>query len=483
MATFTQRFLVRYRCRKTLKMRPFIQSAQRIGEPSVFQHGFQVRCSHGSSSHDFLTTLRNRGICESVFPNTRPDEIMQLMSCPQALYCGFDPTADSLHIGNLLSLIVLLHGQRAGHTPIAVLGGATALIGDPSGKSKERRAMSAEEVENNILGLMENVERIFRNHSNFNHFFFPPHRIFNNRDWYKGQDIISFLSTTGRHFRLGEMLSKSSVQSRLNSKEGISCTEFMYQVFQASDWLHLYQNHNCSIQVGGNDQTGNIASGFDLIHRITNKYVFGLLVPLILSPSGEKLGKSTGNAVWLDPKKTSPFDFYQYFLNLPDSTLEKFLQLFTFIPSEEISKIVESHLSSPEKRAGQKILAENVTKLVHGDTGLESAQRCTDVLFGKSVSALSAMELAELQQLMKNAPTTELPAASDLCLKDLCLKIKCFSNEADAERIICAGGVYLNLQRVTDPQLQVGKAGHILPNHITLVRVGKKNFHLVRWWV
>ncbi|GFS15112.1 tyrosine--tRNA ligase [Elysia marginata] len=494
MATAIQRCLVQQlRSRSTgkrsliiLKQRPVgVEISKEFAETCSYQ-GHQARCSHVFPNSDFLTLLQTRGICEGIFPNTRPNEVNQLLSCPQSMYCGFDPTADSLHIGNLLSLVLLLHGQRAGHTPIAVLGGATALIGDPSGKSKERRAMTAEEVENNILGLMENVQRIFKNHCELiSHSSIPlsPLKILNNRDWYKSQDVISFLSTTGRHFRLGEMLSRSSVQSRLNSKEGISCTEFMYQVFQASDWLYLFENHNCSIQVGGNDQTGNISSGFDLIHRVTNKYVFGLLVPLILSPSGEKLGKSTGNSVWLDSKKTSPFEFYQYFLNLPDSAIEGFLKLFTFLKNDEITSVVDSHSASPEKRIGQKTLAEQMTLLVHGDSGLESAQRCTAVLFGNSVLTLSSMGLEELQQLVKNASTTELSLTSDLSLKDLCLKIKCFKNEVDAERIIKAGGVYLNQQRVSDPELRIGDGGHILSNHITLVRVGKKNFYVVRWRV
>ncbi|GFN98385.1 tyrosine--tRNA ligase [Plakobranchus ocellatus] len=441
------------------------------------------RYAHTQSTPNFYTRLKVRGVCEGFFPNTRPDELNQVLLSPVSLYCGFDPTADSLHIGNLLSILVLLHGQRNGHTPIAVIGGATALIGDPSGKSKERRVMTAEEVENNVLGLIENVQRVFDNHQAMtsNNTCLPKARILNNRDWYKSQDVISFLSTTGRHFRLGEMLNKSSVQSRLNSKEGMSCTEFMYQVFQASDWLHLYQNYNCRIQIGGNDQTGNIASGFDLIHRITNNYVFGLLVPLILSPSGEKLGKSSGNSVWLDPKKSSTFEFYQYFLNLPDTIVERFLKLFTFLPCEEISAIIKTHSASPEKRFGQKMLAEQVTQLVHGRKGLESAQRCTSVLFGQSASALSSMELPELQQLFKTAPTTELKLNRDMSLKDLCMQIKCFKSDEDAERIFKAGGVYINQQRISDPTQGVGETGHILPNHITLIRIGKKKFYVVRW--
>ncbi|XP_035825378.1 tyrosine--tRNA ligase, mitochondrial isoform X2 [Aplysia californica] len=431
-----------------------------------------------------LDDLIKRGLIENVFPNTRPEELQQLLSTPQGWYCGFDPTANSLHIGNLVSLVALIQGQRAGHSPVAVIGGATGLIGDPSGKTADRVPMKAEDVENNIESLMENMERIFHNHAEYineDTRKLTSHRILNNHDWYREQDVISFMSSTTRHFRLGEMISRHSVQSRLQSKAGISLTEFMYQVFQAADWLHLLQHHNCSIQVGGNDQTGNISSGFDLIHKVTGKYVFGLLVPLLLSPSGEKLGKSTGNSLWLDPNRTSPFELYQFFVNLPDSTVERYLKLLTFLSLDEIEAVMLQQNQSPEHRHGQRQLAEQVTLLVHGEEGLRSALRCTEVLFGDAVSHLRQMALSDLQQLFVNASTSDVTHDPQMTLQELCMAIGCFSRDADAERIIKAGGVYVNQGRVSDPSAVLASGDFILPNNITLVRVGKKNYFIVRW--
>ncbi|KAH9503993.1 hypothetical protein Btru_067507 [Bulinus truncatus] len=439
---------------------------------------------NSSTSSMNLLNLNRRGLIENIFPDQRIPDLQKMLSSQQTLYCGFDPTADSLHIGNLLSLLVLLHGQRAGHNPIVVLGGATVLIGDPSGKATERPMLKAEDVENNILSLMENVQKIVNNHQQFIYKgsrTLPDFRILNNADWYKNLNIISFLSTTGRFFRVGEMISKHSVKSRLNSKEGITCTEFMYQVFQAYDWLYLFEKFNCTIQVGGNDQTGNISAGFDLIDKKTKKHVFGILIPLLLAANGEKLGKSSGNSLWLDANKTSPFEFYQYFFNLADSDVEKFLKLFTFLPLEEIEAIMLKQNRSPENRIGQKKIAEQVTLLVHGESGVESALRCTEVLFGDAIPSLAVMSLPELQQLFKSAPTTEIFYDPEMNVFDLCQKIRCFAKIEDAERIIRGGGLYINQQRIAEPDHVLRDGQHILPNDLTLVRVGKKNFYLVRW--
>ncbi|CAL1542803.1 unnamed protein product [Lymnaea stagnalis] len=439
---------------------------------------------YGSTSPMNMLELNKRGLIESVFPDQRIPDLLRLFSSPQSLYCGYDPTADSLHIGNLLSLIALLHGQRAGHSPIAVIGGATALIGDPSGKNTDRVPMKAEDVENNIIALMKNVECIVDNHKKYIYKGIKPlpdFRILNNSQWYLHQNIITFLATTGRHFRVGEMISKHSVKSRLNSKEGISCTEFMYQVFQAYDWLHLFQTYNCTIQVGGNDQTGNISAGFDLINKVTKQHAFGLLVPLLLTASGEKLGKSSGNSLWLNPNKTSPYELYQHFFNLPDSDVEKYLQLFTFLPMEEIQAIMTKQNRAPDQRHGQKKLAEQITLLVHGEAGIDSALRCTEILFGDAIPALVQMTFQELQQLFRNAPTSEIIYNPELTVFDLCQQIKCFSRVEDAVRIIKAGGLYINQQRVTEPDYVLRDGEHILHNNITLIRVGKKNYYVVRW--
>lgn len=428
--------------------------------------------------------LMKRELVETVFPFTRVDEFQQLLSSPQGLYCGFDPTADSLHIGNLVSILALIHGQRAGHRPIAVIGGATGLIGDPSGKERDREPMKAEDIENNIVKIMENVERVFQNHAqhiSHNSRGLTPVKILNNRDWYKAHDVISFMSTNGRYFRLGEMISRSSVQSRLNSKWGISLTEFMYQVFQSYDWLHLFQHHNCSIQIGGNDQTGNIISGFDLVHGVTEKFVFGFTVPLLLSQTGVKLGKTEGNSVWLDPDKTSPYQFYQYFLNVSDASVEKYLKLLTVLGHDEIQSIMKQQIATPDKRPGQKKLAEQVTLLVHGDSGLKLAQQCTEVLFGDGLTHLRQMKIQDLQQLFDNAATFDVPYNPKMNVKELGLAIGCFSKPEEAERVIKSGGLKINQIRVTDPLVAIETGEFVLPNNITLVKMGKKRYYMVRW--
>ncbi|BFZ17181.1 hypothetical protein BsWGS_20220 [Bradybaena similaris] len=443
-----------------------------------------VRCGSSSSAIQDFLQLSQRGLCESVFPDTRLPDLEDLLSRSQSLYCGFDPTADSLHIGNLLSLIVLLHGQRAGHSPIAVIGGATAMIGDPSGKTNDRVAIVAEEVENNVLAIMENIQRVVTNHRELlgkEERQLPEFRILNNNSWYKNRDVISFLASIGRHFRVGDMMARHSVKSRLNSKEGLSCTEFLYQIFQAYDWLHLFEQYNCTLQVGGNDQTGNVSSGFDLIRKVHKKYVFGLMVPLMLSSSGEKLGKSAGNSMWLSPSKTSPYELYQYFFNTQDNEVERYLQLFTFLSFDEIAAVLQEQNEHPDQRPGQKKLAEQITLLVHGNAGLDSARRCTDVLFGNSMAALTSMKLPELLQLLKDAPTTELVYDPQLTVCEMCLKIKCFKEESAAMKIIREGGLYINQQRVTQQSQTLGSAEYVLPSDITLVRVGKKTYHIVKW--
>ncbi|XP_014672546.1 PREDICTED: tyrosine--tRNA ligase, mitochondrial-like [Priapulus caudatus] len=411
--------------------------------------------------------LHERGLFQDIFPDANRKALVDtLNSGSQCIYCGFDPTADSLHIGNLLALIALIHCSRSGHSPIVVLGGATAQIGDPSGKTHERDAMTIDTIDTNVMRIHSTIERIFTNHQQ--HLYhsekeLPSVRIMDNRNWYKTINLVDFLASTGRNFRMGQMLGKQSVETRLQSPDGMSFTEFTYQVFQAYDWLHLYREHNCLLQIGGNDQMGNMKAGYDLISRITNNTVYGLTVPLVLTTSGDKLGKTAGNAVWLDPDRTSAFEFYQYFLRLPDSEIEKYLMLFTFLPTNEVQDVLRKHWEKPEGRHGQKTIAREVTKLVHGDTGLWSALP----LVGAFVSV--------------RRPLVTLSLDPGVTVLDLAMKARCFSREVDAKRIIGAGGFYINYQRVTSPEYVLIQGQHILPNNTTLVRVGKKNYYVVRW--
>ena len=289
---------------------------------------------------------------------------------PQCVYAGFDPTAESLHIGNLLILMNLLHWQRSGHQVIALIGGATGLIGDPSHRKLERAEMEEFLVVENLNAIKRNVETIFQNHEKYFWkdpiYKLKPVKIVNNIDWYADVNAIEFIRRVGKHFRLGTMLGRTSVQSRLKSDTGMSFTEFTYQVFQAYDWLHLFKTYDCRFQIGGSDQMGNIVAGHDLISRVAKESVFGFTLPLITAEGGKKFGKSVGNAVWLSSKKSTSFQLYQFFIRTTDTDVEKFLNLFTFLSIPEINEIMKAHKEDPGKRKAQKILAEEVTLLVHG---------------------------------------------------------------------------------------------------------------------
>ncbi|XP_018425872.1 PREDICTED: tyrosine--tRNA ligase, mitochondrial [Nanorana parkeri] len=444
-----------------------------------------VRLISGSSSP--LVVGARRGLFKDMFPaESAPLQLPELVaSGPQTVYCGFDPTADSLHVGNLLAVVGLLHFHRAGHHAIAVIGGATAQIGDPSGRNQEREPLSTEQLEDNVRGLRECLDRLFTNsqplaperHNR------PPGRftVLDNATWYRKWQAVDFLSSVGRNFRMGTMLSRHSVQSRLKSPEGMSLTEFTYQVFQAYDFYYLHQKHGCRIQLGGTDQLGNLMSGHDLIQRTTGEDVFGITIPLITSTTGDKLGKSAGNALWLTRDRTSPFDLYQFFVRQQDSCVERFLKLFTFLPLPEIEHIMEQHSKEPEKRIPHKRLAAEVTKLVHGKEGLESAKRCTQALYHSSIDALEAMSDQELQELFQEAPFTELLHEPGTRVLDACLNASAIPEGARGFEIISNGGVSFNHRKVTNPDEVLVLGTHILRNGLSLIKVGKKNFYIVKW--
>ncbi|CAH2278281.1 tyrosine--tRNA ligase, mitochondrial [Pelobates cultripes] len=386
----------------------------------------RVSCRCLSGSPGFLAAVARRGLFQELFPPEGPGLPDLLLSGPQTVYCGFDPTADSLHVGNLLAVLGLLHFHRAGHHAIALIGGATAQIGDPSGRSLEREPLNPETLESNVRGVRDSLNRVFENYQVLHGGHAKPGATFNvldNASWYRNRQPIEFLSSVGRHFRMGTMLSRHSVQSRLKTPEGMSLTEFLYQMFQAYDFYHLHQQHGCKIQLGGNDQLGNLMSGHEFIHKVTGEDVFGIMLPLITNTTGDKLGKSAGNAVWLNRERTSPFDFYQFFVRQKDSSVERFLKLFTFLPLEEIEKIMEQHVKEPEKRVPQKRLAAEVTKLVHGKEGLESAKRCTHALYHSRIDALEAMSDQELQELFQEAPFTESLFEPGTRVLDACLAV------------------------------------------------------------
>ncbi|XP_053497675.1 tyrosine--tRNA ligase, mitochondrial [Ictalurus furcatus] len=434
----------------------------------------------------FLSSLHKRGFLKESFPeNAAQVNLPQLLhSAPQTVYCGFDPTADSLHAGHLLPLIGLLHFRNAGHHVIALIGGATARIGDPSGKSKERECLSAAVVDSNARSVLESLHRIFTNHELY--FCSDPQRlgtvrVLNNASWYRDWTVVEFLAEAGRYFRMGTLLSRHSVQSRLKSAEGMSLSEFSYQLFQAFDFYYLHQVHGCRIQLGGTDQLGNLMSGHEFIHKKTGEEVYGLTVPLLTTSMGDKLGKTAGNAVWLNRNKTSPFEFYQYFLRLPDNNMEHYLKLFTFLPLAEVEKVMEQQRQDPGKRTAHKRLAAEVTKLVHGKEGLESAKRCTYALYHSSIEALQQMDDAELKELFREAPFQEFFLEPGTTVLDACRRCQAIPEGPRGYQMITDGGVWINHHRASNPEQVLVPGQHILSNGLSLIRVGKKNFYIIKW--
>lgn len=424
---------------------------------------------------------------QDIFPGPAGHEFAAFLEQkPRVIYAGFDPTAESLHIGNLLIIMPLLHALRAGHQVIALVGGATARIGDPSGKTIERPLIPNETVQKNLSGVTNNLKAVFANHAKLmgetsNHDLVSNVKFVDNYDWYKDLNILDFLQTTGRHFRLGRMLTRKVVKDRIDSEEGLSLTEFSYQTFQAYDWLHLFDKYGCTVQLGGSDQMGNIHAGHELIQRMRSSCVYGITMPLITSEKGEKLGKTAGTPMWLSESKTSCFDMFQYFLRLPDSQVEKMLKLFSFYSEAEIRDILNKHTRAPEKRSAQTKLAEHVTLLVHGEVGLEKALNATRVLYDSDVSTLAKCSADELRTIFEQADSVQLLFTPGLTLVDFALKVGCFRTEKDALRIIGAGGFYVNQVRRQNPEEVVMPGNHILPNETSLVRVGKRNYYIVEW--
>jgi tyrosyl-tRNA synthetase len=392
----------------------------------------------------------------------------------RTIYIGFDPTADSLHLGSMVPIMVLAHFQRCGHRALAVVGGATGMIGDPSGKSEERNLLTPEQVAVNSAGIKKQLAS-FLDFTGDN-----PAFLLDNYEWIGPMTFIDWLRDVGKHFNLNIMLSKDSVKGRLASETGISYTEFSYQTMQAYDFLHLHDVHGCTIQGGGSDQWGNIVAGIELIRKTRQKAAYGLTSHLITTARGEKFGKSAGNAVWLDPNRTSPYKYYQYWINTDDRDVEKYLGLFTFLPIEEIRAIMESHLKDPGKREAQKRLAVESTLLVHGAAGLAKAQRASEVLFGAEIADMSD---ADLTDIFADVPSVELESSKiqgGMAIADLLFESGLCSSKGEAKRDLQGGGIYLNNKKVEGVEKSVTRED--LATESTLVlRKGKKNYRLVKF--
>lgn len=348
--------------------------------------------------------------------------------------------------------------------------------------------MELDVISYNVKSIEKQIQGIFENHKQllYDKGLQPKEPmmepiIVNNADWYSSFNFVEFVSQIGRHFRMGNMLSRASVQSRLKSEQGMSFTEFTYQIFQAYDWLHLYKTYDCRFQLGGSDQMGNIVSGHELIGRVVKKEVFGLTLPLITNEEGDKFGKSAGNAVWLDANKTSEFAFYQFFVRLSDVEAENLVKLLTFLPMNEVKDLIEKHRRTPELREAQKTLAKHLTLLIHGEEGLKKALMISDALYKGDVQALGNLQPQEIPNLFAGASYSELFMEPGTTMMKAALQIKCFPSEYDANRIIAAGGFYINQKRTMNPAEILSPEIHVLPNGVSLFRVGKKNYHIVKW--
>jgi len=417
-----------------------------------------------------LDTFKSRYL----FEDATSAELAKALESPITVYAGFDPTNDSLQAGNFVTIMALAHLQRAGHQVIALVGGATGLIGDPSGKSVERNLLSAEQVARNLEGIKENLSRFI----DFNPASANPAIMVNNYDWFKDMTFIELLRDVGRYFRMGVMLSKDSVKKRMDSDDGMSFTEFCYQILQGYDFLHLYKTYGCTMQIGGSDQWGNITAGTELVRRVCAKEVFGMTFPLVCDSAGKKFGKSEGNAIFLDARKTPVYDFYQFFLRAMDADVIRYLKIFTFLPMERIAELEQAVAAAPEKREAQQVLAEELTRAVHGEHGLAIAKQATEVLFGGSVEGLPA---ATLEAIFANVPSATL-AAADVIGKPVFEVIAAAgmaASKSEARRLVQQGGLSINSIRVPGLDKTFGQAD-LIENRLAVLRSGKRNFFLLK---
>ncbi len=389
-------------------------------------------------------------------------------------YAGFDPTADSLHIGNLLVIMGMVHLARAGHRPIGVVGGGTGMIGDPSGKMHERQLLSKDELAKNMQGIKAQLEHFLAMGGKGAELI-----MVNNGDWLQKLNFIDFLRDIGKHFRLGEMIARESVRVRMASEEGISFTEFCYQLLQAYDFHNLNRAYDCRLQVGGSDQWGNITAGIELIRSLGGKQSFGLTFPLVTTASGAKFGKTEQGTVWLDSKKTTPYQFYQYFIQTDDRDAVKYLKYFTLLPLPEIEELGALVAKTPEKREAQKKLAFEATKMAHGEDAAKLAQKASDWLFSGKVVVLTENEGRYIAS--EQAPSYKLSKEElnrGVGIVDLLIRAGAFPSKSEARRKINEGAVYLNNQRLQDQNYLVG-INDLHKGQIILIRTGKRKYYLI----
>jgi len=429
--------------------------------------------AENSAEMNLIDELRWRGMIQDIMPGTEEQLKKELTTA----YIGFDPTADSLHIGSLVPILLLVHLQKAGHKPIALVGGATGMIGDPSGKSQERNLLDEATLNRNVSGVKAQLEKFLD---------FDPSRpnaaeMANNYDWFKGISFIDFLRDTGKHITINYMMAKDSVKKRIDSEVGLSYTEFAYQLMQGYDFLWLYQHKNCKLQMGGSDQWGNITTGTELVRRKANGEAFAFTCPLIKKADGTKFGKTEQGNIWLDATKTSPYQFYQFWLNASDADAEVWIKIFTFLGKEETESLIQQHKEDPAKRLLQKKLAEEITVFVHGEEELKLAIETTAKLFANQsapAESLSIEDLEAMEGVVKfDFPAEKLNAGIDVV--SFLAETTIFPSKGEARKMIQGGGISINRKKVEGIDFMVSSS-LLLHNQYLLVQKGKKNYYLVK---
>ena len=421
---------------------------------------------------NFIEELRWRGMIHDMMPGIE-DALQKGMASG---YIGFDPTADSLHIGHLVQIMTLVHFQKAGHKPIALVGGATGMVGDPSGKSKERNLLSREQIERNIEGVRQQLAKFLDFESK------NAAEMVNNYDWFKEYNFLEFIRDVGKHITINYMMTKDSVQNRLES--GLSFTEFSYQLIQGFDFYYLYKNKNCLLQMGGSDQWGNIVTGTELIRRMNGGEAFAVTTPLIRKADGTKFGKTEEGSVWLDPERTTPYKFYQYWINASDDDVKNYIKIFTLKTKEEIEALIAEHDQAPERRTLQQALAEEITIRVHSREDYEQAVKASQILFGKSTTEdLASLNEKTLLSIFEGVPMAEVSRDTYLAtanVTDLLSEVTegiVFSSKGEARRMIKQNAVSINKEKITSAEAELDFS--LLKDKYLLVQKGKKNYYLI----
>lgn len=424
---------------------------------------------------NFIEEMKWRGMIHDIMPGTED----QLNKEVTSAYIGFDPTADSLHIGSLVQIMTLVHFQRAGHKPYALVGGATGMVGDPTGKSQERNLLSEEVLNKNLAGVQAQLERFLDFDCGEN-----SAEIVNNYDWFKGISFLDFIRDVGKHITVNYMMAKDSVKKRLEGETGMSFTEFTYQLVQGYDFYWLYENKNCKLQLGGSDQWGNIVTGTELIRRKSGGEAFAITTPLIKKADGTKFGKTEGGNVWLDAERTSPYEFYQYWLNASDVDAANYIRIFTLKSKEEIEALEKEHAEAPHLRKLQMALAEDITVRVHSKEALESALKASQILFGKSTTEdLASLDERTFLSVFNGVPQTEISKTDFDSAEDVTTFLSqtinelIFKSKGEARRMIQEGGVSINKTKIESPDQKVDF--ELLQGKYLLAQKGKKNYYVI----